>query len=87
MVHAWGSLCRRDGQAQQWHFSHWLPVLSQDVADKKKRISDEDLLALMADEVYQAQVIYELIDLQVLSERTPVLLCVLSMLYARSCRS
>ena len=36
----------------------------QDVADKKKLISDEDLLALVTDEVHQAQVIYELIDLQ-----------------------
>ncbi|KAK9842718.1 hypothetical protein WJX74_001303 [Apatococcus lobatus] len=38
----------------------------KDVADKKKTISDEDLLALMTDEVHQAEVIYELIDLQVM---------------------
>lgn len=50
-----------------------MPVLRllQDVADRKKLITDEDLLALITDEVHQAQVIYELIDLQVTLPTTP----------------
>jgi hypothetical protein len=41
-------------------------VLSpQALADKKKGITDEDLLALVGDEVHQAAVVWELVDLQV----------------------
>ncbi|WIA37513.1 hypothetical protein OEZ86_014425 [Tetradesmus obliquus] len=35
------------------------------LADKKKGITDEDLLALVGDEVHQAAVVWELVDLQV----------------------
>ncbi|KAG2429375.1 hypothetical protein HXX76_011140 [Chlamydomonas incerta] len=35
------------------------------LADKKKGISDEDILALMSDELHQPKVIWELLDLQV----------------------
>jgi hypothetical protein len=35
------------------------------LADKKKRVSDEDILALMSDELHQPEVIWELLDLQV----------------------
>jgi 2-isopropylmalate synthase len=38
---------------------------SQALADKKKGITDEDLLALVGDEVHQAAVVWELVDLQV----------------------
>jgi hypothetical protein len=37
----------------------------QALADKKKGITDEDLLALVGDEVHQAEVVWELVDLQV----------------------
>jgi hypothetical protein len=37
----------------------------QALADKKKGITDEDLWALVGDEVHQAAVVWELIDLQV----------------------
>jgi 2-isopropylmalate synthase len=37
----------------------------QALADKKKGITDEDILALVGDEVHQAAVVWELIDLQV----------------------
>jgi hypothetical protein len=37
----------------------------QSLADKKKGITDEDLLALVGDEVHQAAVVWELVDLQV----------------------
>lgn len=35
------------------------------LADKKKGITDDDLLALISDEVHQPAVIWELVDLQV----------------------
>lgn len=41
------------------------PHPPQALADKKKGITDEDLLALVGDEVHQAAVVWELIDLQV----------------------
>jgi len=37
----------------------------QSLANKKKGITDEDLLALVGDEVHQAAVVWELVDLQV----------------------
>jgi hypothetical protein len=40
-------------------------ICVQAVADKKKGITDEDLLALVGDEVHQAAVVWELVDLQV----------------------
>lgn len=40
----------------------------QALADKKKGITDEDLLALVGDEVHQAAVVWELVDLQVRQE-------------------
>jgi hypothetical protein len=53
-------------------------VLSpQALADKKKGITDEDLLALVGDEVHQAAVVWELVDLQVRGggEQTTAMLC------------
>lgn len=41
------------------------PPPVQALADKKKGITDEDLLALVGDEVHQAAVVWELVDLQV----------------------
>lgn len=41
------------------------PAVCQALADKKKGITDEDILALVGDEVHQAAVVWELIDLQV----------------------
>jgi hypothetical protein len=38
---------------------------AQALADKKKGLTDEDLLALVGDEVHQAAVVWELLDLQV----------------------
>lgn len=35
------------------------------LADKKKTILDEDLLALVGDEVHQPEVVWEIVDLQV----------------------
>lgn len=40
-------------------------LLVQVLADKKKGITDEDLLALVGDEVHQAATVWELVDLQV----------------------
>jgi 2-isopropylmalate synthase len=40
-------------------------IAVQALADKKKGITDEDILALVGDEVHQAAVVWELIDLQV----------------------
>ena len=37
----------------------------QDVADKKKEITDDDLLALITDEVNQPVTLWSLLDLQV----------------------
>lgn len=37
----------------------------QDLADKKKGITDEDLIALVNDEVQQGEVVWQLVDLQV----------------------
>lgn len=37
----------------------------QDVADKKKEINDDDLLALITDEVNQPATLWSLLDLQV----------------------
>lgn len=37
----------------------------QDVADKKKEITDDDLLALITDEVNQPATLWSLLDLQV----------------------
>ena len=37
----------------------------QDVADKKKEINDDDLLALITDEVNQPATLWNLLDLQV----------------------
>ena len=39
----------------------------QDVADKKKEITDDDLLALITDEVNQPVSLWSLLDLQVLT--------------------
>lgn len=39
--------------------------MMQDVADKKKEITDEDLLALITDEVNQPVTLWSLLDLQV----------------------
>ena len=39
--------------------------LVQDVADKKKEITDDDLLALITDEVNQPATLWSLLDLQV----------------------
>lgn len=46
-------------------FNLRLLLLLQALADKKKGITDEDLLALVGDEVHQAAVVWELVDLQV----------------------
>lgn len=55
------------------HHTAWLTLrcmLSlQALADKKKGITDEDLLALVGDEVHQAAVVWELVDLQVRATR------------------
>lgn len=37
----------------------------QSLADKKKHITDEDILALVGDEVHQPEKLWELLDLQV----------------------
>jgi hypothetical protein len=39
--------------------------MMQDVADKKKEITDDDLLALITDEVNQPVTLWSLLDLQV----------------------
>lgn len=39
--------------------------MTQDVADKKKEITDDDLLALITDEVNQPVTLWSLLDLQV----------------------
>lgn len=43
--------------------SYCIPL--QDVADKKKDITDDDLLALITDEVNQPATLWSLLDLQV----------------------
>ncbi len=47
-----------------WHSRCFASVL-QDVADMKKEINDEDLLALITDEVNQPPQLWALVDLQV----------------------
>ena len=47
-----------------WHSRCVAPAL-QDVADMKKEITDEDLLALITDEVNQPPQLWALVDLQV----------------------
>lgn len=37
----------------------------KDLADKKKGITDEDIIALVSDEVQQGKVVWQLVDLQV----------------------
>ena len=39
--------------------------VQQALADKKKHVSDDDILALVGDELHQPQKLWELIDLQV----------------------
>ena len=59
------------------------PPALQDVADKKKEITDDDLLALITDEVNQPVTLWSLLDLQVCwpssSQPCPVLHCKLYM--------
>lgn len=43
------------------HFS----VLCQALADKKKNVTDEDVLALVSDEVHQPEKLWDLLGLQV----------------------
>ena len=47
-----------------WH-SRGVACTLQDVADMKKEINDEDLLALITDEVNQPPQLWALVDLQV----------------------
>ena len=47
-----------------WHLKNVATAL-QDVADMKKEINDEDLLALITDEVNQPPQLWALVDLQV----------------------
>ncbi len=42
-----------------------LPRRFKALADKKKGITDEDILALMSDELHQPKIIWDLLDLQV----------------------
>ena len=56
-----------------WH-SRCVASMLQDVADMKKEITDEDLLALITDEINQPPQLWALVDLQVgCSARTRVL--------------
>ena len=43
----------------------WSHRRFKNLADKKKGITDEDLLALMSDELHQPNMVWELLDLQV----------------------
>lgn len=47
----------------------------QDVADKKKEITDDDLLALITDEVNQPVTLWSLLDLQVSFPTPELALC------------
>lgn len=42
-----------------------LDSVLQGLADKKKGITDDDILALVGDEVHQAATVWDLVDLQV----------------------
>ena len=45
---------------------HGLPRLTlQALADKKKDVMDEDILALVSDEVHQPEKLWDVLDLQV----------------------
>lgn len=41
------------------------PLLLQALADKKKNVTDEDVLALVGDEVHQPEKLWDLLGLQV----------------------
>lgn len=49
----------------------WLPdgvcvaAVAQSLADKKKNVTDEDVLALVSDEVHQPEKLWDLLGLQV----------------------
>ena len=43
--------------------------MAQSLADKKKEVFDEDILALVSDEVHQPEKLWDLLDLQV---RSPI---------------
>jgi hypothetical protein len=43
----------------------------QALADKKKNVTDEDVLALVSDEVHQPEKLWELLGLQVCAQAMP----------------
>ena len=59
----------------------------QDVADKKKQMTDEDLLALITDEVNQPVTLWSLLDLQVISTCLPLHQSCAKMQYAAARQS
>ena len=73
-----GILCLQSVTLQSWCLVDTASLnfcsLVQDVADKKKEITDDDLLALITDEVNQPVTLWSLLDLQVASLAEPVTL-------------